>query len=207
MSATMGNQTMQTQFERRSRSNLPYSKKHTATRSEVSDIFGEATTMATASPTFRHALSVNGSDRQNAQDISQIQEVTEVSLPKNAITNNYRKTRLLHKGCHKLLRLVDKHQVDIEQSIKDKNRMSQRLGTNMDRIKLSIMSNRANTIYTPNLAKTLDEPFTSGFSTHKNAYLKHDLHRTAPRNNNSGAPPSFPSMAVERNQVTSSELN
>jgi hypothetical protein len=132
--------------------------------------------------------------------------VTEAIIPKNAITNNYRKTRLLHRGCPKLLRLVDKHHVDIDKSIKDKNRISNRLGTNMDRIKLSIMSNRANTIYTPNLAKTLDEPFNTGYKTEKNAYMKHDLQRTAPKNN-SGAPPNFPTMAVDRNHVNISELN
>ena len=67
MSSTMGNSTMQTNFERRASANIPYMKKNTATRSEVSDIFGEATTMATAtgSPTFRHALSVNASDTQH----------------------------------------------------------------------------------------------------------------------------------------------
>lgn len=69
MSSTMGNSTMNTNFERRASANIPYTKKNTATRSEVSDIFGEATTMATAtgSPTFRHghALSVNASDIQH----------------------------------------------------------------------------------------------------------------------------------------------
>ena len=128
-------------------------------------------------------------------------------LPKNAITNNYRKTRLLRKGCPKLLRLVDKHQVNIEKSIQDKNRINHKLGTNVDRIKLSIMTNRANTIYTPNLAKTLDDsPRKSGFSTHKNAYLKHDLAKT-PQKNYSNAPPNFPTMAVERQHANSSELN
>ena len=92
-------------------------------------------------------------------------------LPKNAITNNYRKMRLLRRGDPKLLRLVDKHLVNIEKSIQDKNRINDKLGTKADKLKLSIMTNRANMIYTPNLAKTMDDsPLkTSGFSTHKNA--------------------------------------
>ena len=101
-------------------------------------------------------------------------------LPKNAITNNYRKTRLLRKGCPKLLRLVDKHNATVDKSIQDKNRINEKLGTNVDRIKLSIMTNRANMIYTPNLAKTMDSsPLkSSGFSTHKNTNFKPDLART-----------------------------
>lgn len=133
--------------------------------------------------------------------------MTEVPLPKNAITNNYRKTRLLRKGCPKLLRLVDKHHMNIEKSIQDKNRINEKLGTNADRIKLSIMTNRANNIYTPNLAKTMDEsPLKSGLSTHKAANIKHELARTTHKNN-SGAPPNFPMMALERPHANSSELN
>ena len=128
-------------------------------------------------------------------------------LPKNAITNNYRKTRLLRKGCPKLLRLVDKHHVNIEKSIQDKNRINEKLGTNADRIKLSIMTNRASNIYTPNLAKTMDEsPLKSGLSTHKAANIKPELARTTHKNN-SGAPPNFPTMALERPHANSSELN
>ena len=129
-------------------------------------------------------------------------------IPKNAITNNYRKTRLLRKGCPKLLRLVDKHHVNVDKSIQDKNRINEKLGTNVDRIKLSIMTNRANMIYTPNLAKTMDEsPLKStGFSTHKNANLKPDLSRTTQKNY-SGAPPNFPTMVVDRQHANSSELN
>ena len=78
----------------------------------------------------------------------------------------------------------------------------------MDRIKLSIMSNRANMIYTPNLAKTLDvdSPLKSGFSTSKNTYMKHELNRTQQKNM-SVAPPNFPTMAIERSHANSSELN
>lgn len=115
LNATLANSTMQTQFERRSRSNLPYSKKPGTTRSDLSDVFGEATTAATASPTFRHALSIGGSDAQH----SQLQEVSEIPVPKNAITNHYRKSRLLHKGCPRLIKLVDKQAVTLEQSIKE----------------------------------------------------------------------------------------
>ena len=137
--------------------------------------------------------------------------MTEFPLPKNAITNDYRKTRLLHKGCTKLLRLVDKHHVDIDKSIKDKTRLSQRLGSNMDRVKMSIMSTRANAVMTPNLAKNMeDSTMNSGCKTSKNAYVKHELiSRTAGgarKSNYSGAPPNFPSMAIERSQGVNSEM-
>ena len=164
------NSTMQSQFERRSRSNLPYSKKPPTTRSDTSDLFGETTTAATASPTFRnnrHALSVAGSDPTQA---SQLQEVSEYPFPKNALTNEYRKTRLLHKGCPKLLRLVDKQHAEIEKSIKESQRVSQRLISNIDRIKLSIMSTRSNAIQTPSLSNTLEDRYVvSGLYSTKNA--------------------------------------
>ena len=93
---------------------MPYSKKPGTTRSDLSDIFGESTTVATASPTLRnHALSVAGTDSKK------LPEVTEFPIPKNAITNSYRKTRLLKKGCPKLVKLVDKQQVTIDRSINE----------------------------------------------------------------------------------------
>ena len=140
----MGNQTFQSQFERRSRSNLPYSKKPGTTRSDASDIFGEATTAATQSPTFRHghALSIGGgSERKGTRRT--LQEVTEFPFPKNAITNDYRKTRLLKKGCPKLLRHVDKHLIDIEKSLFESTKLSQRLTSNIERIKLSTLTTRS----------------------------------------------------------------
>ena len=105
---TMGSSTMQTQFEKRSRSNLPYSKKPGTTRSDISEIFGDMTTAATASPSIRHALSIAGS----THDQNRLEEVSEMvpgSIPKSIITNTYRKSRLLAKGCPKLIRLVEKH--------------------------------------------------------------------------------------------------
>ena len=51
--------TLKTQFERRSRSTIPYNKKSGTTRSDLSEVFGESTTATTAaSPiTLRNALS------------------------------------------------------------------------------------------------------------------------------------------------------
>ena len=105
------------------------------------------------------------------------------------------------------MRLVDKHHVNVEKSIQDKNRFNEKFGTNADQLKLSIMTNRANMIYTPNLAKTMNEsPLkTTGFSTHKNANLKNDLSRTTQKTY-SGAPPNFPTMTVDRQHANSSEL-
>ena len=39
------------------------------------------------------------------------------SIPRSIITNTYRKSRLLAKGCPKLIRQVEKHQIDLEKSI------------------------------------------------------------------------------------------
>ena len=92
---------------------MPYSKKPGTTRSDLSDIFGESTTAATTSPTLRnHALSISGADSKK------LEQVNELTIPKNAITDAYRKTRLLKKGCPKLIRLVDKHSVSIDKSLK-----------------------------------------------------------------------------------------
>ena len=85
----------------------------------MSDIFGEVTTAATASPTFRHGLSIGSESKAGAGGRKTLQDVAEFPFPKNAITNDYRKTRLLKKGCPKLLRLVDKHHVDIEKSLQE----------------------------------------------------------------------------------------
>ena len=74
------------------------------------------TTAATASPSIRHALSIGGS----THDQNRLEEVSEMvpgSIPKSVITNTYRKSRLLAKGCPKLIRQVEKHQVDLEKSI------------------------------------------------------------------------------------------
>lgn len=108
------NSTLQTQFEKRSRSNLPYQKKPATTRSEMSDIFGETTTAATASPTFRHALSIGGSEAKTA---SKLHEVSEIPVPRFAIQNEYRKMRLLNKGSKRLIRMVEKHATDIEKTL------------------------------------------------------------------------------------------
>ena len=47
--------------------------------------------------------------------------MSEYPIPKNAITNQYRKTRLLKKGCPKLIKLVDLQNVAIDKNIKDHN--------------------------------------------------------------------------------------
>lgn len=140
----------------------------------MSDVFGETTTAATASPTFRHALSIGGSESKTVNN-SKLHEVSEVPVPKLAVQNNYRLARLLHKGDKKLMKMVDHHARDLEKSFAESNKMSHRMMSNRDRIKLSIMSTRSNAIQTPNLANTMDaadrEAF-SGFNTAKNAYLK-----------------------------------
>lgn len=53
--------------------------------------------------------------------------MSEIPIPKGAIANEYRKTRLLAKGCPKLLRQVDKHEVDLERSIMESQKLSQRI--------------------------------------------------------------------------------
>jgi len=62
--------------------------------------------------------------------------------------------------------------------------------TNLDRIKLSIMTNRANTMVTPNLVNTMEErSLISGFNTSKNAYVKSTLNKT--HKNNASGPTGF----------------
>ena len=92
------------------------------------------------------------------------------------------------------------------------NKLSQRLMSNVDRIKLSIMTTRSNAIQTPIVPHTIlqniieDRSRRSGFSTSKNAYVKHQLLRTQ-RNNNASGPANFPSMTLDRTNGNSSELN
>ena len=94
------------------------------------------------------------------------------------------------------------------------NKLSQRLMSNVDRIKLSIMTTRSNAIQTPIVPHTIlqniieDRSRRSGFSTSKNAYVKHQLLRTE-RNNNASGPANFPSMTIDRDRAhgNSSELN
>ena len=92
------------------------------------------------------------------------------------------------------------------------NKLSQRLMSNVDRIKLSIMTTRSNAIQTPNIAKTVlqniieDRSLKPGFNTSKNAYVKHSLLRTQ-RDNNASGPANFPSMNLDRTNGNSSELN
>ena len=150
--------TIGTQFERRAQSNLPYSKKPTTTRSDTSDIFGDSTTAytVTASPTHRYernALSIQMSSKDTTMVGLKLHEVSEIPslIPKNAITNNYRKQRLLQKGCPKLLRQAEKQAQELERSIRNHDRQSARLysqigsqhGTS-ERVKLSIMTTRSN---------------------------------------------------------------
>ena len=138
-------------------------------------MFGDSTTAATASPTIRHALSIGGSELKT----SKLQEVSEVPIPKGAVSNEYRKTRLLAKGCPKLLRLVEKHEIDLERSIRESQKLSQRLFNNHERNKLSIMSQRSNAIKPSKLSATLDERDAyTGFNTSKNAHVKHALFST-----------------------------
>ena len=170
-----GSSTLQTQFERRSRSNLPYSKKPGTTRSDLSDVFGDVTTAATASPTFRHALSIGGSEYKTPNN--RLEEVSEVPLPRGIASNHYRKSRLLAKGCPKLIRLVEKHQVDLEKSL-ESQKYSQRMISYRDRIKMSIMTTRAKTNNTPSAMDEVTRGALSGLNQNRNAYnLKKQLIR------------------------------
>lgn len=101
------------------------------------------------------------------------------AIPKSFITNTYRRSRLLAKGCPKLIRLVEKHQLDLEKSI-DSQKYSERMLSYRDRIKLSIMTTRSKGHKTPNLGGTIDSDVTggnlSGLNKNRNAYaLKKQL--------------------------------
>lgn len=198
LSQTVANSTIQTNFDKRSRSNIPYLKKPRTTRSDMSDnLFGDETTAATASPTtFRQqALSIGGSD------MTKLHEVSEIPFPKNAVTNTYRKQRLLAKGCTKLIRQVEKYQGEIDRSILKKNALSAKLAPHImsDRVKMSIMSTRTNALDSPLRHNLMDEHRNfSGFNTSKNAYEGHSLAVSRHRN-----APNFPSMVLERSNVTS----
>jgi len=67
----------QNQFEKRSRSNIPYSKKPCTTRSDLSEVFGDVTTAATASPSLRHALSVGRSEQLKNKHLEEVSEVPQ----------------------------------------------------------------------------------------------------------------------------------
>jgi len=101
-----------------------------------------------------------------------------VPLPKSIIGNNYRKSRLLAKGCPKLIRLVQKHQVDLEKTM-ESQKYSQRMLSYRDRIKMSIMTTRSKTNNTPLPGSPMDDPVRlalSGLNQTRNAYaLKKQL--------------------------------
>jgi len=106
----ISNNNAQNKFEKRSRSNLPYSKKPTTTRSDLSEVIGDVTTAATASPSFRHALSIGCSEIVQNKALEEVSELPQSTfLHKRMYGNSYRKSRLLTKGCPKLLKLVEKH--------------------------------------------------------------------------------------------------
>lgn len=111
---------------------------------------------------------------------NRLEEVSEVPIPKGLASNNYRKSRLLAKGCPKLIRLVEKHQVDLEKSL-ESQKYSQRMISYRDRIKMSIMTTRAKTNNTPTLGSPMDEATRgalSGLNQNRNVYnLKKQLIR------------------------------
>jgi len=161
----------------------------------MSDIFGDSTTAATASPTMRRdALSIGGSDT------IKLQEVSEIPFLKNAITNTYRKSRLLQKGCPKLIKLVEKHHGEIDRSIIHHQRMTTRLANNItasERVKMSIMDTRSSVMDTPFRHHMIEEHNYSGLHTSKNAYVTRSK----------AAATTYPSMALERSNCNSSELH
>lgn len=95
------------------------------------------------------------------------------SIPRSIIANTYRKSRLLAKGCPKLIRLVGKHQLDLEKSI-DSQKYSERMLSYRDRIKMSIMTTRSKVNKSPNLHSTIDTDGTrgaiSGLNKNRNAF-------------------------------------
>ena len=101
----------------------------------------------------------------NASESTRLQQVTEVPVfPKNAITNNYRKQRLLAKGSPKLIKMVEKHKAEIDKSMLRHNRLSSKLAsqiTAQDRVKMSIMSTRSNALDSP--LRNGDDRTFSGF--------------------------------------------
>jgi hypothetical protein len=157
----------------------------------MSDIFGDSTTAATASPTMRqHALSIGG-------DTIKLQEVSEIPFLKNAITNTYRKSRLLQKGCPKLIKLVEKHHGEIDRSIIQHQRVSARLANHItasERVKMSILETRSNLVDSPFRHHMMEDRNLSGLNTSKNAYVTR--HKAAAT--------TYPSMALERSNGSSS---
>ena len=107
------------QHEKRSRSN----KQHVVTTSykkpmtsEFSDIGAESTTIGVASDDcYSPTLGEKNKPRAGLSlDTSRHQLNTVTEFPSSAKHNDYRKKRLLNKGCPKLLRMVKAHESDIE---------------------------------------------------------------------------------------------
>jgi len=95
---------------------------------------------------------------------TRLEEVTEVPIPKNAVQNTYRRSRLLLKGCPKLIKLVDKYHSNLERSLAETQKYSERLMSCRDRIKLSIMETRSNALKTPKMADNSEEPMSDTLS-------------------------------------------
>ena len=117
--AASASSTLQTQFEKRSRSNLPYGKKPTEIRSDLSEtMIGDVTTAATASPTFRHPLSINGSSElAQGNRLAEVSEESKTPGRNILVSDNYRKSRMLAKGCPKLLKLIERNAIDFDKSV------------------------------------------------------------------------------------------
>lgn len=78
----------------------------------------------TASPSFRNALSVGGSEQPTKPDTNVLEEVSEIPIPKHAVQNIYRRNRLLLKGCPKLIRLVEKYNSNFEKTLAENHKYS-----------------------------------------------------------------------------------
>ena len=126
-------------------------------------------------------------------------EVSEEGrFPKNIIaSDNYRKSRMLAKGCPKLLKMVEKNAMDFDKSI-ETQKYSQRLLGYRERIKESIMTTRSKTNNTPmvgrgvNLDDSLDPSrgvALSGLNRNAAYQLKRQLilaNKKGSVNNNNG---------------------
>ena len=80
----------------------------------------------------------------------------EIVNPKQVIlTDNFRKSRMLTKGCPRLLKMVDKHISDMD---KNKRKQPMRYSYNLESAKMSyVSSNRSKGVTNMNLNISLDE--------------------------------------------------
>lgn len=93
------------------------------------------------------------------------------------VSNNYRKSRMLAKGCPKLLKMVERNAMDFDKSI-ESQKYSQRLLGYRDRIKASIMTTKTNNTATMGGSATLDDnndPSHSGLNRNVTYQLKKQL--------------------------------